>query len=80
MAKWKRGIGSKHGYTQDLKAEVIDFSVKMNECQGVCAPEDGENKEEKNDDDFDEDDDEDDDEDSIGGALFNNLVGKKKPK
>lgn len=32
LAKWKRGIGSKHGYTQDLKAEVVDFRVKMNEC------------------------------------------------
>lgn len=37
LAKWKRGIGSRHGYTQDLKAEVLDFKVEMKECQGVFA-------------------------------------------
>lgn len=78
MALWKRGIGSKHGYTQDLKAELIDFSVKMNECQGVFAPETGEKKEEKSDDDS--EDDEDEDENSVGGALFKNLFSNKKPK
>ena len=35
MAKWKRGIGSKHGHTQDLKSEFLDVSVNMKECQGA---------------------------------------------
>lgn len=41
MGKWKRGIGSKHGHTQDLKSELIDVSVSMKECQGAINFENG---------------------------------------
>ena len=72
LAKWKRGIGSKHGYTQDFKGELIDLSVKMIECQGVFGQQSGQQENEE-DDDFEEDDDDDDDE--IGGTK-----SSKKPK
>ena len=74
MAKWKRGVGSKHGYTQDFKGELIDFSVKMNECQGVFGEQKpGQESEEDDDDDFEEEDE--DEEETVGGAK-----GNKKPK
>ena len=35
LAKWKQGIGSRHGPTQDMKSEYVDVSVEMHDCQDV---------------------------------------------
>ena len=32
LAKFKPGIGSRFGPTQDLKSELVDFSVNMRDC------------------------------------------------
>ena len=53
LAKWKRGIGSRHGPTQDLKSEYLNIAVEMQECQGIKIAR--EEIEEEDEEDFDDD-------------------------